>query len=148
MAESVQFHLERMVPELRDLEERGVFTPAEIQAIVRERTTHEYAIHRRVGKRSDHLRYIEYELNLDRLRRKRKARFHLDVEPGSAAAGAAGSEAAGGVSLSDVAGLRRIHGLYQKALRKWKGDVDLWVQYLTWCKETSSTRVLGKTFAQ
>lgn len=96
MAETVQFYLEQMVPELEDFEQKGLFTKvpfryfydskrfaywpgrqeqAEIKAIVKKRTNFEYALKRRIAKKIDFLRYIEYEMNLEALRKKRKARL-------------------------------------------------------------------------
>jgi hypothetical protein len=71
MAEQVQSILERMVPLLKDLRSRGIFTDAEVRKIVERRRRSEYALQRRGGAAllSDYLRYIEDEVNLERLRR-------------------------------------------------------------------------------
>ncbi|KAJ3331442.1 U3 snoRNP protein [Blyttiomyces sp. JEL0837] len=134
MAETVHFYLERMVPELEDLEQRGIFTKDEIKAIVKRRTALEYAVHRRIGRRADFLRYIEYEVNLDRLRRKRKARFGLDVKA---------KEGEKQMTISDYSITRRVHSLYQKALKKFPGDLSLWCQYYEWCQSAKSSKDLG-----
>ncbi|KAJ3414189.1 pheromone processing endoprotease [Chytridiales sp. JEL 0842] len=139
MADSVQFHLERMLPELEDLENKGIFGKDEIKAIVKRRTAFEYAIHRRISRRADYLRYIEYEMNLERLRKKRKQRLGLNVKPEK------GEKSA---SASDHSILKRIHALYSKALRKFPGDLALWAQYFEWSKETGSSKSLGKSYAR
>ncbi|KAI8927795.1 U3 small nucleolar RNA-associated protein 6-domain-containing protein [Entophlyctis helioformis] len=138
MADQVHFHLEAMLPELNDLERKGVFSALEIKAIVKKRTAFEYSIHRRIAKKADFVKYIEYETNLEKLRRKRKDRFNLDrpAEQGGL-----------GISLSDYSIVRRIHTLYQKTLKKFKGDVRLWLQYFEWCKIMGSVKALGKSFA-
>ncbi|KAJ3008204.1 U3 snoRNP protein [Thoreauomyces humboldtii] len=144
MADQVQFHLEKMVPELEDLQERGIFLPNEIRSIVKQRTTHEYRIHRIIPLKADFLRYIAYEENLERLRRKRKARLGMDHAPTP-------EELAEGVkhsSLSDYSMMRRIHGLYNKLLMKFAGDTALWIQYFDWCRTTKSTKALGRVFAK
>jgi U3 small nucleolar RNA-associated protein 6 len=48
MADSVHYHLEKMVPELLDLKEREVFSQAEVKQIVLKRKDFEYKVHRRV----------------------------------------------------------------------------------------------------
>ncbi|TPX37521.1 hypothetical protein SmJEL517_g00500 [Synchytrium microbalum] len=141
MAEQVQYHLERMLPELRDLEERGVFSKVEIKSIVKSRTSFEYAIHRRITSKSDYLRYISYEINLEKLRKKRKHRLGLN-QPANKRNGAKG------ITVSDYSIVQRIHSLYQKALKKFGGDVELWVEYLNWAQEIKSTKALGKSFAR
>lgn len=44
--------------------------------------------------------------------------------------------------------VRRVHNLYQKTLKKYSGDVRLWVEYFEWCKKSGSSKVLGRTFAK
>ncbi len=52
---------------------------AEIRAIVKRRTHFEFKLRSRVHNKEDFLRYIEYELNLDALRRKRHGRLGVCV---------------------------------------------------------------------
>jgi U3 small nucleolar RNA-associated protein 6 len=57
-----------------------------------------------VPKQIDYLRYIQYEMNLDLLRKKRKARTkHRKV------------------TLSDFSCTKRIHFIYERALKKVTG---------------------------
>ncbi|KAJ3073211.1 U3 snoRNP protein [Podochytrium sp. JEL0797] len=149
MAESVRFHLEKMIPELEDLEQRGVFNKAEIKEIVKRRTAHEYAIHRRIGRRADYLKYIEYEINLDRLRKKRKVRLGLDAahDDGDDSDTEEAKKKLR-FTLSDYSLTKRINGLYQKALRKFGGDIDLWVQYFAWAQGMGASVALGRNFAR
>lgn len=48
MADQVHYELEKMLPELVDLEERQVFSKAEISAISKKRKELEYKIHRKI----------------------------------------------------------------------------------------------------
>lgn len=52
------------------------------------------------------------------------------------------------VSLSDYAGVRRIYFVFERALRKFKGDVALWLQYIEFAKGNGANRTLGKIFAR
>jgi U3 small nucleolar RNA-associated protein 6 len=79
----------------------------------------------------DGLRYIEYELNVDALRKKRKARLALVK-----------------MSLSDTAGAKRVHAIFDRLLYKHRGNVDLWLQYISFCKTEGSTRVLSHVFTR
>ncbi|KAJ3139073.1 U3 snoRNP protein [Physocladia obscura] len=122
----------------------------EIKEIVRRRTTHEYAIHRRIGRRADFLKYIEYEINIERLRKKRKHRLGLDIDQKASNPGH--EEIIGkkllGFTLSDYSITQRINHLYQKALKKFQGDVNLWIQYFEWAKSMGSSNILGRSFAK
>ena len=76
-------------------------------------------------------RYIEYERQVDTLRRHRKKMQGDDAEHGSA----------------DTAGIRRIHFIHTRALRKFRGDLRLWTKYFAFCRDTNSTRSLDKVSA-
>ncbi|KAG5456706.1 MAG: U3 small nucleolar RNA-associated protein 6-domain-containing protein, partial [Olpidium bornovanus] len=114
MAEQVQFRLEAQVPELEDLERKGLFSPREIRAIVKRRTRLEYALERRISRKEDYLRYIEYEVNLEALRRARKDKLFVGKTYK--------------LSLSDYSGLRRIQNVFDRATRTFAGDTALWLQ--------------------
>ena len=45
---------------------------------------------------------------------------------------------------ADTAGIRRIHFIYTRALRKFRGDLRLWTKYFAFCRDTNSTRSLDK----
>lgn len=132
MAESVQFHLESMVPALRDLERKEIFTQNEIKLIVKKRTDFEYALQRRQTQLIDFLRYIEYEQNLELLRQKRKKRLNIT----------------GKQTLSDYAGIQHILHLFNRATRKFPGDLTLWREYVAFATKTKSLRVAGKVLAK
>ena len=71
----VVFTVEGMVPELKDLESKGIFNHQEIKAIVAKRTAFETSLVRRVAQKLDFLNYIKYEINLESLRKKRVQRL-------------------------------------------------------------------------
>ncbi|KAF8928593.1 U3 small nucleolar RNA-associated protein 6-domain-containing protein [Dissophora ornata] len=132
MADTVQFYMEEMIPEMRDLEQKGIFSKKEITSILKKREKFEYALKRRISKKADFLRYIEYETNLEALRKKRRARMvNLTRQ-----------------SISDYAGPRRISFIYRRCLTKFKGDISIWLQYINYAKKTGASRTLGKIFAQ
>ena len=69
-----------MLAELKDLGEKGLFSPVEIKQIIKKRTAFETALVRRIPNKNDYLRYAAYEMGLEALRRKRATRlsaFHL-----------------------------------------------------------------------
>lgn len=108
-SQDVEFHLEKMLPELQDLQERNIFTGPECKKIALKRRDFEYSIHRMNVRKGDFISYISYECSLENLRKKRKLRLGLDSE-------------GMGITLSDYSLVRRIHSLYQKVLKKFKGD--------------------------
>ncbi|KAI7899389.1 U3 small nucleolar RNA-associated protein 6-domain-containing protein [Cokeromyces recurvatus] len=134
MAEQVQYQLERMIPELEALEKHNIFSHTEVQSIVKNRSKFEHALHRRIKQKLDFLRAIEYETNLEKLRKKRIARMGLERE-------------IIGTSVQ-YAGVRRILSLYQRATIRFKGDLSLWLQYIEFAKSSHSNKVLSSIFVQ
>lgn len=74
-------------------------------------------------------RYIQYETRLEELRKLRKE-----------AAGLAGTKK----SLADHALVRRIHFIFERATRKFRGDLALWHAWLRFCKDSRSVRQMSK----
>lgn len=72
MADTVAYHMERMLPELEDLEKRELFTRDEIKEIVRQRRDFEYLMKRHSALKQDFLRYVDYETQLESVRKARK----------------------------------------------------------------------------
>jgi len=68
MADNVQYVMDRLAPTFRILEALGIFSPNEIKQIITKRTEYEYVLHRRVLTVHDVYLYLQYELNLDKLR--------------------------------------------------------------------------------
>jgi len=132
MGDVVQHVLEETIPELEDLWIHGVFSQQEIREIVRKRRDFEYLVRRVHKEKIDFLRYIQYELNLDLLRRKRFERLNLKNT----------------AKTTEHAALRRIHGIFRRALKKYRGDVKLWLQYVDFSLQCGSARSLDRTFIE
>jgi hypothetical protein len=159
MADIVQMRLEQMLPEIEDLEKKKIFNKAELTSIINKRKRFEYFLARRIPKKIDFLRYIEFELNLDALRKKRKDRIIAAAKANKKLLQSKGDEKTKEdiekseylvnlmrVTLSDYSILRHVHNLYNRALRRFPGDVELWVQYLEWAQKSSNSKLLGKVF--
>lgn len=58
MADTVQYLMEKMIPELVDMERRGYFSRAEIKKIVQKRQDFEYLLKRRTALKEDYYRFV------------------------------------------------------------------------------------------
>ncbi|CAN6601789.1 U3 small nucleolar RNA-associated protein 6 [Trichomonascus vanleenenianus] len=134
MSEKVRFFLEQSVAELEDLQKKEIFTRQEISIIMRRRTDFENRINGRTAKSRDFLKYAEYEMNVEALRKKRAHRLGKANDP------------KGGVST--WAGPRRIMFIFDRATRKFAGDIPLWLQYLEYAKSQKSVHVITKVFTR
>ncbi|KAI0044537.1 hypothetical protein FA95DRAFT_1496860 [Auriscalpium vulgare] len=131
--EKVHFQQEQMLAELKDLVQKGLFTQSEIKEIMKKRTAFETALVRRVAKKGDFLRYAAYEMGLETLRKKRVER--LKIPPGPP-------------SISDYALVRRQFYIFERALKKFKSDVGLWVQYIEVAKRENARTLVGRITAR
>ncbi|KAI5581718.1 hypothetical protein BDE02_07G036400 [Populus trichocarpa] len=142
MADTVQYKLERMVDELDDLERKGIFTRQEIAEIVKQRRKFEYRLKRPSPLKQDFLAYIDYETQLDSLRRLRKKSVARELEKQGDKRRRRNKK-----SVSDFAGISRIVEIYRIAVMRFKGDLELWFRYLEFCKDKKNGR-MKKVLAQ
>lgn len=122
-----------MLPELKDLVQKSLFSQSEVKQIVKKRTQFETALVRRIPKKSDFLRYAAYEMNLEQLRRKRVERLKLEKTA---------------PSISDYALVRRQFQIFERALKKFKSDVGLWIQYIQVAKREGARSLVGRITAR
>ncbi|CAI9092598.1 OLC1v1027882C1 [Oldenlandia corymbosa var. corymbosa] len=138
MADVVQYKLERMLNELDDLEQRGLFNRREIAEIVKQRRKFEYRLKRPSPLKEDFVAYIDYEKRLDELRLLRKKAMLKQ---------SGGKTKNWKKSVSDYAGTARIVDIYRLATTRFKGDIQLWFQYLEFCRQKRNGR-MKKALAQ
>ena len=132
MAELVQSNVEDMLAEVYELQQHGIFSPGEAKSIIKTRTSYEYKVRRRISRKNDYIRFIDYELKLEKLKRLRIKQFGItDISEGCR-----------------YRGMQRIHFIFQKSLKKFKTDIKLWMKYIEYCKSIESERSLGLAFVQ
>ncbi|KAI3823862.1 hypothetical protein L1987_05307 [Smallanthus sonchifolius] len=134
MADVVQYKLERMTKELDDLERRGIFSRREIAEIVKQRRKFEYRLKRPSPLKHDYLAYIDFEKSLDALRILRKKAVTRELKKKKSEDGK-GVVTKSKQSHSDFAGISRIIETYRLATNRFKGDIELWFQYLEFCRQ-------------
>ncbi|KAK0437529.1 U3 small nucleolar RNA-associated protein 6-domain-containing protein [Armillaria borealis] len=131
--ERVQFQQEQMLAELKDLVEKNLFTIKETKLIVKKRTAFETALVRRIAKKADFLRYAAYEMGLEQLRRKRAERLNLPRSP---------------ATISDYALVRRRFHIFERAVKRFRSDVGLWIQYIELAKREGAKTLVGRVTAR
>jgi U3 small nucleolar RNA-associated protein 6 len=97
----------------------------EIGSIAKKRSDFEHIINARGSHPSDYLRYIEFEKHVDALRRKRIKRLRARYKG---------------------AGQRTIYFLYNRATRKFPGDLTLWMQYIDFARRDKAYKRLNDIF--
>jgi U3 small nucleolar RNA-associated protein 6 len=144
-----------MLAELKDLGEKGLFSPAEIKQIIKKRTAFETALVRRIPNKNDYLRYAAYEMGLEALRRKRVTRLSASSRnplffcfcslPKTTMTKELPKSPP---SISDYALTRRQFQIFERALQKFKSDVSLWLQYLRVAQRAGSRALAGRIAAR
>ncbi|KAH1475212.1 hypothetical protein KXX53_005672 [Aspergillus fumigatus] len=124
--DKARFYLEQSVPELKEFEKKKIFSKDEILSIVKRRSDFEHKLNARGAQPSDFVRYAEYEMNLDALRRKRVKRL--------------------GIRSGGHSGQRRIFFILDRATRKFHGDLGLWIQYIEYARQQKAYKKLTTIF--
>lgn len=133
MGDSIERALEETVPILRAAQRARLLTPKEITDIVRNRRNHEYAVSSPSVTREDFLRYAAFERELAQVMKrraeKRKKKKHKTQQ-------VIGKSAA------------RVNLVYSRAVKKFRGDDELWLHYAKHCLRTGAERAAGRLFAK
>lgn len=127
----VRFFLEKSIPELEDLQKKGVFTKSEITMLMRKRTDFEQRITGRGARPRDFLKYVEWEKNVERLRLKRLERLHIEH----------------GGPLEHASMRRRLFVL-ERAVNKFPAENDLWLTYLDVARENGAIKVIYEVYSK
>lgn len=132
MADRVRYYLEQLAPELEDLEKKGLFDKNELAIIMRKRTAFEHRITGRTSKPKDFIKYAEYEMNVDDLKKKRVHRLGVKDTRGP----------------SEGAGPRRINFIFDRGVRKYPSDMQMWTHYLQYSKKKGQVNIINKIFTR
>lgn len=131
MAEIVQQRIEERIPELEQLERVGLFTKKEVKAIIKRATALEYKLHRLIVNKEDFIAYIQYEVNVLELIRKRRTHIRYNFKR----------------EEIEFPIINRINSIFKKATNKWKNDVQLWLSHIAFCKKWATKGQTSKVFS-
>ncbi|KAH6891313.1 U3 small nucleolar RNA-associated protein 6-domain-containing protein [Thelonectria olida] len=127
VAEKARFYLERAVPQLREWEDKEIFSKDEIRTVVQRRNDFEHKVLAPGNKASDWAAYAKWEQSLESLRRKRCHRLkihHLN---------------------SAHAGQGRILAIYERGVNRHQGSGELWREYLSYAAEIKAAKRWRRT---
>ncbi|CAN0556050.1 unnamed protein product, partial [Laminaria digitata] len=116
----------------------------EVRAIVARRREFEYMLRRQEARRLDYMRYAEHELNLESLRALRTKRLGAgkgfkDNKQKKKGGGAA--------ATSDFSCVRLVRWIFDRAVMKFPGDVDIWLHYIDFTARQGQTKVRSRFYA-
>lgn len=121
VADKARFHLERAVPQLREFEEKEIFSKEEIRTIVQKRTEYEHLVLGPGCKPHHFQSYIAWELSLERLRAKRCVRKKIKHS-------------------TSHASNARVFNIYERAVFRHPGSLALWKEYLDYAAKVKATK--------
>jgi hypothetical protein len=133
MGDRVERALEETVPLLRTIRKLKLLTEEEVRTIVQKRRDHEYALRRPGAPRILFLRYAAFERELTELLKARAVDRNI---PEKRARSIAGQQSA------------RINLVYSRAIRKFKGDEQLYLHYARHCIDAGSKKAADKVLAR
>ncbi|KAI0141738.1 U3 small nucleolar RNA-associated protein 6-domain-containing protein [Xylariaceae sp. FL1272] len=129
VAEKARFYLEQAVPQLREFESKGIFSPDEIRSLVKKRTDYEHLVIAPGNKPQDWLNYVAWERSLETLRAKRCRRLEI-------------------TSSTSHAGQGRVFGILERAVNRHPGNMELWKAYLSYAKDIKATKRYRKVMTR
>lgn len=134
MSDKARYAIEKSIPELEDLEKKGLFSRKEINMIVRRRTDFEHRIAGRGSKPADYLAYVKFEKNVDRLRAKRYERIKefIDQAP----------------SVSKWSIPQRILFVFSRGTNTFPSSMELWAAYLKYARKQESVKVIYDIYSK
>lgn len=114
----------------------------EIRAIVAKRRDFEYMLRRHEARKLDFMRYAEHELNLESLRALRTKKIE-----GSSAANnkKRKKKSTKGGAASDYTCIRLVRWIFDRAVMKFPGDVDIWLHYIDFAARLGQSKVQVKS---
>uniref|UniRef100_A0A8C6TDP2 UTP6 small subunit processome component n=1 Tax=Neogobius melanostomus TaxID=47308 RepID=A0A8C6TDP2_9GOBI len=131
MAEVVQQRIEERIPELEQLERVGLFTKKEVKAIIKRATAMEYKLHRLIVNKEDFIAYIQYEINVLELIKKRRTHVRYNFKR----------------EEIEFPIINRINSIFKRATNKWKNDVQLWLSHVAFCRKWATKGQTSKVFS-
>lgn len=103
---------------------------------------------RRVAKKGDFIRYAVYEMGLEELRRKRKLRMSTFCMCVNTVADERIELPKGPTTVSDYGLVKRQFDIFERAVKKFKSDVGLWIQYIELAKKEGARALVGRITAR
>ncbi|XP_042866469.1 U3 small nucleolar RNA-associated protein 6 homolog [Penaeus japonicus] len=129
MAEKVELMIEKMIPELEEMERTGLLSNVEVRKLIQKRKNFEYRLARRTRSKLELINYVNYEKKLLELLRIRRKQLNLNEKRGSI----------------DGAIAKRCIEKLVVLTRMWPRHLDTWAlrikftEFLGWKEEVSRT---------
>ncbi|KAL5601494.1 uncharacterized protein BROUX77_005743 [Berkeleyomyces rouxiae] len=122
VSEKARFYLEKAVPQLREWEDKGIFSKDEIRTIVQKRSDFEHRVLAPGNTPDDYLEYANWEKTLDSLRLKRCQRLKIR-----------------NLSSAHTAQVKLL-SIYDRGVGRHPGHRPLWLAYLDYTASIKATK--------
>lgn len=133
--------MDKMATTLRQIDKLELLSKSELQQVVKKRTDYEYTLRRRELSSDNFYSYLQYEINLDKLLSLRCARL---VDEGFGGR----DNAANLIRMIQAASIKHICYIFDRAIRRFTSEVELWNDYIAFLVSKKANRILGATFGK
>lgn len=137
--------MDRMAPTFRKMEELGVFSDEEVRSIVKCTEDYEYILKRRELTLNEYYKYLEYEINLEKLlkiRLKRQLESSQNLKDGKAKA------RQDQLRSLESASIRHVCTIFDRAMRRFSTNMEIIQDYLNYLKDHKSYSILSEVFGK
>lgn len=131
MADVAQLALEKSIPELHGVRAHNLITDDELRDIVKRRRDHEYNIVRVGATRDDYLKYASFEREFSDELYERAKNLSLDHNV---------------ISKFVKPSAHRVDLIYRRAVKRFKGDEELWLHFARHCSRKGYKRGACRVF--
>lgn len=145
MADGVQFVMDRMASAFRQMEEHEVFSAAEVKSVMKKRTDFEYVLKRRQLTVGDFYKYLEYEVNLEKLM---TLRCEKELSGGGGKVAGKAKTRQDGLRNVKASAIRHICTVFERGIRRFPDEFDLLMDYVNFLKERKSNSILNEVFGR
>ncbi|ESO12869.1 hypothetical protein HELRODRAFT_188019 [Helobdella robusta] len=132
MSEFAERMVQKMLPELNKMRDLKLFTTVEVSKILKKRRAHEYKTKRKIKQLKDHLQYIDYEIMVMELIKKRRKMMNCHTNKRDI----------------EVPIIKRIHRLFQTASIKFSGCVEVFLKHIEFCIKMNEKITISVLFTQ
>ena len=128
--------MDKWAPTFNKLEGAEVFSGVEVKSIIKTTTDFEYTLKRRELQPADYMKYLLYEVNLDKLRSVRSK--HIESKLGS------NKEKKAELRNIEAQFIRHVCYVFERATRRFPTDmgVGFWTEYVAYLQTTRSSNIL------
>ena len=138
MADKVQYVMDKLASVFIKLKELSLFNDSEVHLLSKRITDFEYILQRRQLQVSDFCNYLQYYIQLDKLRDIRSKKNGLELA----------QERIADLRNIQRSFLRHISYIFERAIRRFPKELSLWNDYISFLSSNNCNKILNSVYGR